>query len=509
MSALPLAIVVGSTASELPVTLSFVIRTLAAGFVVTAVLLVVSSLTGWSLAARAMWLSVANGFWITYAPVGAAVQVIADIGPKKPSFASAYMLLAVLGAACIVRPWKVKSRDPVPLLMFPAIFLAINLARGFAFAYPASWRPAADTLIQSVLVEAASKSVAGPASNPQPAPARSVFYIVLDGFGRDDTLHRYYDLDLSRFVTFLRTRGFYVADEAQSNYSQTYLALASTLNLSYLDDIITAVGAEQANRGPMAYLISANALTRLARRAGYLVIGIGSDYIATRHFDSVDVCLCEQYGFDEFQQSAVTLTPLGPLLGKRPYDAHRGKVIASFDDIESVRSRPGRKFVFAHIVSPHPPFVFGPDGSPRAGDTAADIFSDGDDFKGTPSDYVLGYRNQTQFLVRRLMMLVDSLLKGPGPAPVIVLQGDHGPGSMLRWQDPGGSNMTERMAILAAYYFPDGPALYPTITPINGARALARGYLGAALPFLPDRSAFSTWTHPYALVPVSQLPRLD
>ena len=43
---------------------------------------------------------------------------------------------------------------------------------------------------------------------------------------------------------------------------------------------------------------------------------------------------------------------------------------------------------------------------------------------------------------------------------------------------------------------------FENISPVNGARALATRYLGVELPFLPEKSAFSTWSRPYDFIPV-------
>ena len=73
-------------------------------------------------------------------------------------------------------------------------------------------------------------------------PERDIYYIVLDGFGRPDILQSHYGLDVTNFVAFLTARGFTVPPLAQSNYSQTFLSLASTLNLTYLDRLAETMG---------------------------------------------------------------------------------------------------------------------------------------------------------------------------------------------------------------------------------------------------------------------------
>ena len=319
-----------------------------------------------------------------------------------------------------------------------------------------------------------------------------------------------YDLDLGPFVEHLRSKGFYVPERSQSNYSQTFLALASTLTLNSIDDVAAAIGEESDDRRPMRYLITQGALPKLAKNAGYRVVGIASDYMATRGLDFADECVCQQYGMTGIEQATVALTPLAGLPFSRwSHYAHYQNVLASFQAIENFRATKEPIFLFAHILSPHPPFVFAPDGSSRTGPPSPYIFDDGSHYPGSKQNYVHGYHDQVQFVTQRLTTLIDSLLAASDPPPVIVIHGDHGPGSMLNWDSAEETNTRERMTIFAAYFFPDGPPLYPTISPINGARALATGYLGARLPFLPDKSQFSTWNRPYRFVLVPPMPPAD
>jgi hypothetical protein len=65
--------------------------------------------------------------------------------------------------------------------------------------------------------------------------------------------------------------------------------------------------------------------------------------------------------------------------------------------------------------------------------------------------------------------------------------------------------MTERFAILNAYYFPgsDGTELYDEISPVNTFRVIFNRYLGTEYELLPDKSYFSTGSRPYEFLPVS------
>ena len=101
----------------------------------------------------------------------------------------------------------------------------------------------------------------------------------------------------------------------------------------------------------------------------------------------------------------------------------------------------------------------------------------------------------------RILHAIDAIIQRPGPAPVIVIHGDHGPGSMWEPNDIGNSNLGERLGIFSAYRFP-GDEFRPSahITPLNALRVMANRYLGTSLPTLPDASFASTWQRPYDLI---------
>jgi hypothetical protein len=81
-----------------------------------------------------------------------------------------------------------------------------------------------------------------PFTDIQPERARSdplpdIYYIILDGMGREDVLITYYQLDLTDFLSNLEQHGFYIADKSFSNYAWTELSLPSSLNFIYLEDL--------------------------------------------------------------------------------------------------------------------------------------------------------------------------------------------------------------------------------------------------------------------------------
>jgi len=150
---------------------------------------------------------------------------------------------------------------------------------------------------------------------------------------------------------------------------------------------------------------------------------------------------------------------------------------------------PGPRFVFAHIICPHDPMVFGRDGHFLTNAEAAK-FSE-------PQNYV----NQLAWVNRRVTQLVNDLLARPeDERPVIIIQSDEGPyaGEPAAWDEhPDEDTAEQKFDILNAYYFPrvTSPDLYPTITPVNTFRVVLNTYFQANLPLLPDRAYTSADFH--------------
>ena len=258
------------------------------------------------------------------------------LGTALTHFATAalYTLVSIAIILLLVRPWQTRPRKSTALNLAACALLVLNASIPIvAIGIERPWRPAADALIQSVV-----STQRGHPAGPQP----NIYYLILDGFGRPDVLQELYDLDMRPFVKALEARGFAIPGASQSNYAQTYLSMASSLNLGYLDGI-TATMREGSDRQALGYLIQQNALMTVAKQAGYQVIAIGSDYSATERFDVADQCLCEQYGFNETEVATLNLTPLRALpLHRWTYDAHRRKFDAAFNHLWDARSQ-GRK----------------------------------------------------------------------------------------------------------------------------------------------------------------------
>jgi hypothetical protein len=328
-----------------------------------------------------------------------------------------------------------------------------------------------------------------------------VYYIILDGYSRDDILEHFYQYDNSSFLNELTALGFYVARCSQSNYSQTQLSLSSSLNLNYLSALEKGFTEDRTDRIGMPGLIKHSLVRRSLEELGYTMVAFETGYYWTQVEDagvyispksSVASLLDISGGLNGFEALLIR-TSAGLILADgatvlpgfirfnldHPREIHRQRVLFTLDQLGKVAKMPGPKFVFAHIVSPHKPFVFGPQGESVQQE----------------KNPLVGYRDQVAYLDSRVIPLLQKIISDSVLPPVIVIQGDHGGVE---------TEAGDRQAILNAYYLPDNGSqhLYESISPVNTFRLIFNTYFGGRYDLLEDISYFSSYQHPYKLNPI-------
>jgi hypothetical protein len=344
-------------------------------------------------------------------------------------------------------------------------------------------------------------------SRPDPVSAAypDVYYIILDGYARADTLKDIYGYDNSQFLSYLTSKGFVVASKSRPNYGQTGLSLASSLNMDYLDSYTASFKPQGDDRTALSDLIYYSAARRFFADHGYSFTVFASNYYLL-DLQGAD-CYIRPTSLNEFQGGVVNMTPLSAT--DLAFDAHRKRVRYAFEHLADPAKGDTRAFVLAHISAPHPPFVFdaeGNDVTPREEysmmDGSALVKPDGQ----TCKQYREGYIAQLAYINKLVEQAVDSILKNAKVPPVIIVQGDHGPGSLLDQESPENSYLNERFGILNAYYFPGGtpPELYDSISPVNTFRVVLNHCFGTSFKMLPDDSYFATWSQPYKYIAINK-----
>jgi hypothetical protein len=449
-------------------------RSTHAGAVVAAVVMVVGS------AYKITVDSIPLPHWASNAAVGLLVVMVLVAAPalqRKPAWTptlNAFALILILMPISILALAVATAMPPTPV---PP--LEINWTASEAFS-----------------------------TGPEARPRRPDIYVIIpDGYGSAATLERVFDWDSQPFLDSLKALGFSISPEANSNYSQTQLSLSSFLNMDYLSAWDLKVDSSSDDRRPLRELIRHNRVSRILQEKNYEILAFQSGYPAAE-MRTADRFLKEP-GLPSFLEMVAlefSAVPQGIAAAVfwDPFEIHRRRVLFAFRELSAQASDPGPKLVFSHILSPHPPFVFDnlgrkvrPDGLYQTGD--------GNHFHEGSDEYRRGYRAQTQFISDQILQTVTRLLLESQEPPIIIVQGDHGPGAFLDQGGPEQTDIHERMGILSAIYLPEvGAHLSPQdASPVNVFRFIFRTFFGADLPPLEVRNYFTAWDTPYAFLDVT------
>jgi hypothetical protein len=415
--------------------------------------------------------------------------------PNRPNPLVSVAILAVLDAAAVgLIAWRGGRavRWTFTLNVFALVLVGI----------PALGAISARLKEPAALAREAAVSVApGQGSRPD------IYFIILDGFARSDVMKELYDFDYSPVLDRLERRGFFVGRRSFSNYCQTRLSLASTLNLCYLDKLISPGSADLL---PLTEAIHGNLVRRTLRPLGYKFVSFATDFDPTEIPDA-DVFLKPAVLRPGFGQLLFEMTPLAAwrseVGGNDSFKTLRDRTLFVLDRLPEVATNREPTFTFAHLMAPHPPFVFGEHGedvSPRR------ILEDGSYFDNRKAfrspEYVrTSYRNEAAFMIGRIERVIDQILANSPEPPVIVLQSDHG--AFLRYhpEDLEATDLRERFGILNCIYGAGRKieGLSDGMTSVNTFRAILRDVVGANLPPLEERSYFSTLQQPLDFVDVT------
>ncbi len=336
---------------------------------------------------------------------------------------------------------------------------------------------------------------------PDSDSMRDIYFILLDGYSRADILLDEYNFDNQEFISALKERGFYVAECSSSNYFWTSLSLGSTFNMDYIPPIGEKFLENGLNWRDFAIYLGINSVTETLKNMGYKTVTFDTaypwmrvtepDYYIspgkktpfyayllgnTNEFENLfmDMTLLVRKDTILNLLFGITIDSSSFALMEDPYKGLNSKTENigeqkymydifkyNLDQLDDIALLPGKKFVYAHIMSVHKPFLFSRDG----------------EFE--PNQTNEGYINSTLYTNQVILDAIDQIIANTNPKPIIILQSDH--------SRKGSENM---FGILNGYYFPDADttSLYPSISPINSFRVIFNTYFGGNLPLLEDKS---------------------
>lgn len=430
-------------------------------------------------------------FILLYFSYGHIINLL-ESSSQLSKLVNAKGLLVIYGIILILGMFSISRLKKIPEMLFLFLQLVVGLIVVFNLVQIILFDPrvAVNNRTQSLDVKITQKNE----NNPD------IYYIVLDAYARDDVLQSLYGFDNSAFLTELRSNGFYIPECAFSNYDRTYDAIPSVLNLNYLDLFGIPNSDLYDLSSSQIKLVLNNQVLDIFSSLGYKTVttrGYGSfidildsdDYLNYYYSQGLKDELGERFFIYLFNQTtlvrAVTEIP-GMAQAANTNNNSSGEMTVEdtssmayeesrfwfhqtnyvFDSLSKLPEKPGSYFVYAHINSPHGPYVFNQDGSFR--------------FEPDLTKENIFYTDTLVYLNKRVLNLIDTILSNSEIPPIIILQADHG----THYYDSG----INKHKILSAYYLPGELSIkpYPTITPVNNFRLVLHNYFDPSIKLLQD-----------------------
>jgi len=299
-----------------------------------------------------------------------------------------------------------------------------------------------------------------------------IYYIILDSYTSSKSLKDYWQYDNESFVTFLRQKGFFVAEDSLSPNRNTPLSIAQSLNVSSFNESIYKLP-EGIILSLLYDMFQNNKVTASLKAIGYTFHNLSHyDVAGAPRFYTIPEVELPSWE-RPFPKALFEKTIFG-LLRKRHLAATKefSKInLAIFERLKSLSNQKYNKpiFVYAHIMMPHFPYHFDRKGH----------YTPIEKLRGTLKRKDL-YLEQLIYTNQLVMETINSLwLSYPQKPPIIILQGDHGFRYLEGSDKEGSDKERENWTILNAYFLPNKKCdLTNDISPLNTFRVIFNCYFG-------------------------------
>ena len=320
---------------------------------------------------------------------------------------------------------------------------------------------------------------------PSGAALPDIYFIIPDDYARADVLQQYFGYDNAAFISQLTKRGFVIADQARSPYSDSELNIAAMLNMDYLNRLPTILGKDSQDVRPPRRLIQDNRASHLLESLGYRYVHLDTDEVtfAAGNPNISPIGTPDSFMNLWLQQSVLRV--VGGEFGFNDASTNerfRESIRSTFSQLAALPQDPGPKFVVFHTLLPHDPYIFGAHGQPVTFE----------DISGEDHGAKIGmtyYLEQLKDLNRRLLEVVDAIQAKSAAPPIIIIQSDEG--FEVNEDVFGEAAMQDiRVKGLIALYLPGASnALVPqSLNTVNTLRFVFNQYFGTDYDLLRSAS---------------------
>ncbi len=190
----------------------------------------------------------------------------------------------------------------------------------------------------------------------------NIYMLMLDAYPRADTLAEW-GYDNEPFLAELEDLGFDISRESHSNYTKTWLSLASMADMRVVtaDEFGEPLPPDSVQHRRFSRLFNEGRAWSMLRQRGYELIATDSAFVDLALY-TADRTI-GRWGVNAFEADLLRVSPLSRigLVSDAIMEANRTRVTGQLDATPQVAGTQPT-FTWSHILSPHAPAIFGSDG---------------------------------------------------------------------------------------------------------------------------------------------------
>ncbi len=293
-----------------------------------------------------------------------------------------------------------------------------------------------------------------------------IYFILLDGYTGFSGLKKLWKFDNNELKKFLTENDFFFAQNGRSVYNVTNYSIASTFNMTELVFDTADIYAKSSYLS-LANFIKHNPAVKYFYESGYDFINFSFWDMFNKNKYYQDIYFLRR---GNIYQARTIYGHLYEIWNERFADMAEinygifkslAKTQNTFDE------KP--KFIYAHIMMPHPPYYFDAEGNRTD-------FSYSNDGKNMHK-----YLEQLKYTNKLLMETISGILNSAKQPPIIVVESDHG------FRSYEGKDKDDiEYSVLSCFYFPDKDysLLNDSLKTINTFRIIFNKYFNQNLKLL-------------------------
>jgi len=276
--------------------------------------------------------------------------------------------------------------------------------------------------------------------------------------------------------------------------------------LQYINFLADEIGSEVRNYKPLNEkdygLYANNQVIKNFKEMGYKIVTFNTFALHLHENPLSDLTVCHRNIHlldNRLVDTLARTTMFGYFVERWSEGEMRQVTVCALDEFSEVSEQFDEPvFAWVHVMMPHPPWIFGPNGEHVTPGKPL-LITDNPEFRDSGWEPKRQYIQQVQFANKKIVQVVENILE-KNSNTIIIIHGDHGTAWDVNWFEPTKEDVYQRLRNFDAIYFPDEEKrdmLLDNRTLVNTFRTIFNAYYDSNYELLENKMYWGWNAKPY------------